>query len=126
MVDSSKIFVRSDDSANGASNFADDRDGDDACRSLWVAVIEKAIKDMAYVQRKRQKDSLTPSEREKLNRIYELDPPESFFDSDWFEDICLLLEIPPTRIRTAVTKRYLASLSSASRSSGVPPPAVGS
>lgn len=83
----------------------------DACRSLWVAVIEKAIKDVAYVHQKRQKGRLTPSEREKLNRIYELDTPESFFDSAWFEDICLLLGLPPARIRSVVTERYLQQAS---------------
>lgn len=83
------------------------RDKDhDACRSLWVAVIQKAIKDMAYSDQKRQQHSLTPSEREKLHRIYELEAPESFFRSRWFEEICLFLELSPTRIRDAVFNRY--------------------
>lgn len=79
----------------------------EACRSLWVAVIEKAIKDMAYADEKRRKSRLTPSEREKLHRIYELEAPESFFESQWFEDICLHLELSPSRIRDAVRQRYL-------------------
>ena len=82
-----------------------DRDHE-ACRSLWVAVIQKAIKDMAYSSQKRSQRSLTPSEREKLHRIYELEAPESFFNSPWFEEICLFLELSPSRIRSAVFDRY--------------------
>ncbi|MFQ5743073.1 MAG: hypothetical protein ACE5HV_05725 [Acidobacteriota bacterium] len=85
----------------------DGRDKDhEACRSLWVAVIQKAIKDMAYSFQKRGQSTLTPSEREKLHRIYELEAPESFFQSPWFEEICLQLELSPSRIRTAVLDRY--------------------
>ena len=85
----------------------DGKDKDnEACRSLWVAVIQKAIKDMAYSSQKRGQRSLTPSEREKLHRIYELEAPENFFNSPWFEEICLFLELSPSRIRGAVFDRY--------------------
>jgi len=82
-----------------------DRDHE-ACRCLWVAVIQKAIKDMAYSCQKRSQSTLTPSEREKLHRIYELEAPESFFESPWFEEICLFLELSSSRIRDAVLDRY--------------------
>ena len=88
----------------------DGKDKDnEACRSLWVAVIQKAIKDMAYSSQKRTQRSLTPSEREKLHRIYELEAPENFFTSPWFEEICLFLELSPSRIRGAVLDRYEGS-----------------
>lgn len=77
----------------------------DACRSLWVAVIQKAIKDMAYASTKHGQPTLTPSEREKLNRIYELDAPEQFFESIWFEEICRYLGLSSSRIRDAVLAR---------------------
>ena len=82
-----------------------DRDNE-ACRSLWVAVIQKAIKDMAYSSLKQGLPTLTPSERDKLHRIYELEAPESFFNSPWFEEICLFLELSPSRIRSAVFDLY--------------------
>ncbi len=82
-----------------------DRD-DDACRSLWVAVIQKAMKDMAYASAKETQPALTPSEREKLQRIYELDTPESFFRSYWFEEICRNLELSASRIRNEILERY--------------------
>ena len=88
----------------------DGKDKDnEACRSLWVAVIQKAIKDMAYSTQKRTQRSLTPSEREKLHRIYALEAPENFFTSPWFEEICLFLELSPSRIRGAVLDRYEGS-----------------
>lgn len=85
-------------------NLGRDRD-EVACRSLWAAVIHKAVKDIAYAEAKRRQGGLTPSEREKLHRIYELDTPESFFCGQWFEEICLYLELPAARIRTKVLHR---------------------
>ena len=87
--------------------FIEGKDRDhDACRGLWVAVIQKAMKDMAYACSKETQPALTPSEREKLQRIYELDTPESFFRSYWFEEICRYLELSASRIRTEVLARY--------------------
>ena len=92
---------------HGNGPFLEGKDRDhEACRSLWVAVIQKAIKDMAYARAKSLQLQLTPSEREKLQRIYELEAPESFFKSNWFEEICLYLELSPSRIRTAVLDRF--------------------
>ena len=85
-----------------------DRD-EEACRSLWAAVIHKAVKDIAYADAKEHQGGLTPSEREKLQRIYELDTPENFFRGVWFEEICLYLELPASRIRTEILDRYAAS-----------------
>ena len=104
MADNSSGFVRG---AFAPFLLFDGKDRDnEACRSLWVAVIQKAIKDMAYTSQKRSQRSLTPSEREKLQRIYELEAPENFFNSPWFEEICLFLELSPSRIRGAVLDRY--------------------
>lgn len=47
-----------------------------------------------------------PERAEKLHRIYELEAPENFFNSPWFEEICLFLELSPSRIRGAVFDRY--------------------
>jgi hypothetical protein len=82
-----------------------DRDHE-ACRSLWVAVIHKAMKDLAYACAKGTQPALTPSEREKLQRIHELDTPEAFFHSNWFEEICRNLELSASRIRSEILARY--------------------
>lgn len=87
--------------------FLEGKDRDhDACRSLWVAVIHKAVKDMAYARSKDSQRRLTPSEREKLQRIYELDAPAEFFASPWFEEICRHLELSASRIRSEVLARF--------------------
>ncbi len=89
------------------TTFLDGPDRDDvACRSLWAAVIYKAMKDLAYASQKAEQSRLTPSEREKLQRIFELDTPESFFLSPWFEEICRNLELSASRIRTEILDRY--------------------
>ena len=94
-------------SSTDALEFTEGKDRDDiACRSLWVAVIHKAVKDMAYVRSKDSQRDLTPSEREKLQRIYELDTPGEFFESSWFEEICRQLELSANRIRSEVQTRY--------------------
>lgn len=90
--------------------FLEGKDRDDAaCRSLWVAVIHKAVKDMAYASSKDLERALTPSEREKLQRIFELDTPAEFFESPWFEEICRNLELSASRIRTEVMDRFSSS-----------------
>lgn len=90
--------------------FLEGKDRDDtACRSLWVAVIHKAMKDMAYASSKDTQRQLTPSEREKLQRIYELDTPVEFFESPWFEEICRHLELSASRIRTEITTRFASA-----------------
>lgn len=82
------------------------RDPDhDACRTLWIAVIYKALKDMAYADAKELQNRLTPSERDKLRRIHESDTPADFFRSNWFEEICSNLELSASRIRTEVLDR---------------------
>ena len=93
--------------AGEAIEFIEGKDRDDnACRSLWVAVIHKAMKDMAYASSKDTQRKLTPSEREKLQRIYELDTPGDFFESQWFEEICRHLELSASRIRSEITNRF--------------------
>ena len=100
------ISVRANN-AGDAVEFLEGKDRDDtACRSLWVAVIHKAMKDMAYACSKDTQRKLTPSEREKLQRIYELDTPGDFFESPWFEEICRHLELSASRIRTEISARF--------------------
>ena len=104
-----KLSFRTDSPEDAEFLEGKDRDHD-ACRSLWVAVIYKAMKDMAYVCSKDSQRPLTPSEREKLQRIFELDTPEEFFDSPWFEEICRHLELSASRIRSGVMARYTSDL----------------
>lgn len=72
------------------------------CRNLWAAVLRRAISDMAYADSKSSKGALTGSERDKLQRIHAADSPESFFRSEWFEEICRYLELSAGRVRDVV------------------------
>jgi len=71
----------------------------EAYRELFVSVIELAIKDYEFLQRIRQQDQLTPSERKKLRGLTEDGDPEEFFASNWFEDICRMIGVTPAVIR---------------------------
>jgi len=71
----------------------------EAYRELFVSVIELAIKDYEFLQRIREQDQLTPSERKKLRGLTEDGDPEEFFASHWFEDICRMIGVTPDVIR---------------------------
>jgi hypothetical protein len=71
----------------------------EAYRELFVSVIELAIKDYEFLQRIREQDQLTPSERKKLRGLTEDGDPEEFFASHWFEDICRMIGVTPNVIR---------------------------
>lgn len=71
----------------------------EAYRELFVSVIELAIKDYEFLQRIRQQDHLTPSERKKLRGLTEDGDPEEFFESGWFEDICRMIGVTADVIR---------------------------
>lgn len=71
----------------------------EAYRELFVSVIELAIKDYEFLNRIRDQDRLTPSERKKLRGLTEDGDPEEFFASNWFEDICRMIGVTPNVIR---------------------------
>lgn len=71
----------------------------EAYRELFVSVIELAIKDFEFLNRIREQDQLTPSERKKLRGLTEDGDPEEFFASNWFEDICRMIGVTPNVIR---------------------------
>jgi hypothetical protein len=71
----------------------------EAYRELFVSVIELAIKDYEFLNRIRNQQQLTPSERKKLRGLTEDGDPEEFFASNWFEDICRMIGVTPNVIR---------------------------
>lgn len=79
----------------------------DSCYSLWMSVVELAVRDLAYVQKKRKKQkaegeddrsALSSHERGKLNRILEHDPAEFLRDA-WFDHICDYLGVSANLLR---------------------------
>ena len=78
----------------------------ESCYSLWMSVVELAVRDLAYVQEKREKQAqsegkrsaLSSHERSKLNRILEHDPAEFLRDA-WFDHICDYLGVSAKLLR---------------------------
>ncbi len=73
----------------------------DACQELWRTVIERAVMDLAYLQRFEGRTQLKKHELEKLRRIAE-SPPTDFIEGAWFEEICEYLQIDPDRVRNGL------------------------
>jgi len=79
----------------------------DSCHALWMSVVELAVRDLAYVRKKRKKQeangerggsALSSHERSKLNRILEHDPAEFLRDA-WFDHICDYLGVSANLLR---------------------------
>lgn len=80
---------------------ADENKDLDACQELWRTVIERAVMDLAYLQRFAGRKQLKKHELEKLRRIEE-SPPTDFIEGAWFEEICDYLQIDADRVRNGL------------------------
>lgn len=59
----------------------------DACRKLWVSVLERTAADLVYLQRMSGREQLEKHELEKVRRIQD-QPPAEFVAGEWFETVC--------------------------------------
>jgi len=66
---------------------ARDLESAEPCASLWLAVIRRALQDLAFLRQKAEKEQLKPHERKRIERIREYDPAAFFLDP-WFREIC--------------------------------------
>ena len=76
-----------------------------SCAELFCAVIGLAIKDLELVDYLQSKTSLSDYESEKLLGLTADDHLAHFLESDWFEQICDMLDIQPEMIRLGVHTR---------------------
>ena len=76
-----------------------------ACAELFCAVIGLAIKDLEVVEHLESKASLSDYESNKLLGLTADDHLVHFLESDWFEQICGMLDIDPEMIRLGVRTR---------------------
>jgi hypothetical protein len=76
-----------------------------SCAELFCAVIGLAIKDLALVEYLESKTSLSDYESKKLLGLTADDHLAHFLESDWFEQICGMLDIHPEMIRLGVRTR---------------------
>jgi hypothetical protein len=70
----------------------------ETCSDLWIAVIEQAIHDLAWLRRVQHKANLARHERSRLRSVLESDPVE-FFTNGAFCGVCELLGIPADVVR---------------------------
>ena len=84
---------------DGLAEVGPDRE---SCEDLLCAVIALAIKDLKKVEELEGKPTLTVYESQQLLILNQECPPAAFLECDWFEEICLLLNVEPENIRAAV------------------------
>jgi hypothetical protein len=70
----------------------------ETCSDLWIAVIEQAIHDLAWLREVQHRANLARHERSRLRSVLESDPVE-FFTGGAFCDVCELLGIPADVVR---------------------------
>jgi hypothetical protein len=88
---------------------ARDLESAEPCASLWLAVILRALQDLAFLRQKAGKEQLKPHERKRIERIREYDPAAFFLDP-WFREICDHIGVSADAVRPGGL-------------SGTPPPA---
>lgn len=74
---------------------------------LWVAVIEQALKDLAWYQglNGRRYDDLTASQKKQLCDLASVDPMLFFQDGGGFDDICDGLNLCADTLRLSFRRR---------------------
>jgi hypothetical protein len=77
----------------------------ESCARLLCAVIALAIRDLEKIWRLESKPTLTEYEGKKLARLSGEWRPEAFLEGEWFEEICMMLQVQPDTIRSAVRER---------------------
>lgn len=73
----------------------------EACRELWIAVIQQAVRDLLWLERNGWlEDDGQPAEgpSAQYEEILSYDPV-SFLRSRRFDDICRLIDLPPFLVR---------------------------
>ena len=72
-------------------------------------MIGLAIRDLEQIELLEDKPNLTVYERKKLVQLTEGWHPAVFLAGDWFEEICVMLDMPPDTIRSGLLARRIAN-----------------
>lgn len=78
-----------------------------SCEELFCAVIGLAIRDLEQIESLQDKPNLTVYERKKLLQLTEEWHPAAFLEGDWFEQICMMLNLIPGTIRKGLRSRRI-------------------
>lgn len=60
----------------------------DACRELFLGILQTAIRDYQYLDGLKDRPKLTKAQLKKVRAITEECHPAEFFASEWFMDVC--------------------------------------
>ena len=71
----------------------------DACRQLYMSIIELAVQDFRFLERMRGQRKTSRYDRKKLRQMTEDGDPHDFFRSAWFEEVCDYIGVQPNLIR---------------------------
>lgn len=80
----------------------------DACRAMLFAVLETAIRDFEYLESIRGRRQRSAAQSKRIRNMVEDGDPRAFFESSWFEEICHLLGLNHSAVRTTVAERVSA------------------
>ena len=71
----------------------------DACRQLYLSIIELAVHDYRFLQKMRGQGKSSRYDRKKLRQMTEDGDPRDFFRSSWFEQVCDYIGVQSKLIR---------------------------
>lgn len=71
----------------------------DACRQLYLSIIELAVHDYRFLQKMKKQEETSRYDRKKLRQMTEDGDPREFFSSRWFEQVCNFIGVQPDLIR---------------------------
>lgn len=71
----------------------------DACRQLYLSIIELAVHDYRFLQKMKGQKKSSRYDRKKLRQMTEDGDPREFFRSRWFEQVCQYIGVSPSLIR---------------------------
>lgn len=76
----------------------------DACRAMLFAILETAIRDYHYLVSVEGRDDFSTAETKRIRSMLEDNHPKEFFESQWFQEICHLLELNHSAVRDTVLR----------------------
>ncbi len=76
----------------------------DACRQLYLSIIELAVHDYRFLQKMKGQTKSSRYDRKKLRQMTEDGDPREFFASEWFEQVCDYIGVDPELIRERLSR----------------------
>ncbi len=78
----------------------------DACRQLYLSIIELAVHDYRFLQKMKNQKKSSRYDRKKLRQMTEDGDPRDFFRGRWFEQVCDYIGVEAGLIRERLQAAY--------------------